>query len=74
MTLEAPIHWSASTVVYWIKEIGFPEYAQLFYRRKVDGATLLTTNQTELNLLGIELMGPRIRIMKEVSCLERNSD
>lgn len=48
------IHWSVKDVVCWIKDIGFPQYADCFASNFIDGKKLVLINGSTLPRLGIQ--------------------
>jgi len=63
--------WRVSQVSKWVKRLGdgIEVYATRFEQKGIDGKTLLKMNITKLQELGIEKVGHRIRIQKEISML-----
>ncbi|KAK0420209.1 hypothetical protein QR680_014566 [Steinernema hermaphroditum] len=67
--------WSTSDVQYWVKKIGFGQYAAAFERNMVDGDLLLLLTEKDLqNDLGIKSGLLRKRFIRELESLKIAAD
>merc|ERR1711881_49869 len=55
-TMDEPeaVHWSYNDVIDWIKDLGYPQYAECFRTNFIDGKKLILMNGSTLPNIGIQ--------------------
>ena len=71
--VELP-NWTVDLVCDWLVDIGLEEIEEIFYTNKIDGAKLLAFDDDSLRALGIEKLGHRKRLLKEIKTLMTPKD
>eukprot|EP01121_Diplochlamys_sp_Union-15-3_P009811 TRINITY_DN2692_c0_g1_i3.p1 TRINITY_DN2692_c0_g1~~TRINITY_DN2692_c0_g1_i3.p1 ORF type:complete len:501 (-),score=75.39 TRINITY_DN2692_c0_g1_i3:31-1533(-) len=68
--------WRPGKVAKWIKSLsdGAESYASLFKKAGIDGGKLITMTKSDLQELGIDKLGLRIKIHKEIETLRTQSN
>merc|ERR1712071_702446 len=56
LTMDEPeaVHWSYNDVINWIKDLGYPQYAECFSSNFIDGKRLILMNGSTLPNIGIQ--------------------
>lgn len=62
-------NWSVDLVCDWLVDIGLEEIEELFYTQKIDGARLIQFDEESLKAIGVEKLGHRKRLVKEIKIL-----
>lgn len=75
MPLKNVIEWTPTDVIAWLKEIGYEEYAALFYKHEIDGKVLLMLKEEDLksDIMNIDKMGVIKKLYLAIKQLQRDN-
>lgn len=75
MPLKNVIEWTPTDVITWLEEIGYGEYASLFYKHEIDGKVLLMLKEEDLksDIMNIDKMGAIKKLYLAIKQLQRDN-
>lgn len=66
--------WSSSEVGEWLEAIGLAEYKAVFAENCIEGETLVSLSKADVKELGVEKVGHRVKLDKEIRKLVAESN
>jgi len=66
--------WSLAEVGEWLDAIGLGEYKGVFSDNCIEGETLVSLSKADVKELGVEKVGHRVKLDKEIRKLIGSSD
>lgn len=61
--------WSTEEVGEWLDAIGLGEYKAVFADNCIEGETLVSMSKSDIKELGVEKVGHRVKLDKEIKKL-----
>lgn len=58
--------WTAEQVGDWLEQIGLGEYKAVFIDNCIEGETLISMSKADIKELGVEKVGHRVKLDKEI--------
>ena len=62
--------WDVEKVCEWIEKVELKQYSSIFHENGVDGATLLDIDQSDLESMGITILGHKKKILSQIKKLK----
>jgi len=66
--------WDAPTVGEWLAQLGLAMYSHNFVTHQITGDLLETVEKDDLRELGVNLVGHRLLLMREIASLRRKAE
>jgi len=66
--------WSTGEVGVWLDAIGLGEYKAVFAENCIEGETLISLSKADVKELGVEKVGHRVKLDKEIRKLIAESN